>query len=134
MNLSLILMRNYLLTRNNKTLGNEGERLASEFLIKNGYKILEQNYRFHKWEMDIIAFDESSNYLVFVEVKTRVSFEFGLPEFAITKSKIKQLQRIGYCYLQEKQLSDMDCRFDVIAIMKKGDSEPVIEHYQNVLN
>ena len=72
---------------NNKSFGNEGEDIASDYLKNNGYEIIERNYRFHKGEIDIVAKDNETNYLVFVEVKSRKSLEYGEPEYAITPAK-----------------------------------------------
>ena len=71
---------------NNREFGNKGEDLACEYLIKNGYKILERNKHFSKLcEIDIIA--KLKDKVVFVEVKTRKSNAFGSPMEAITKTK-----------------------------------------------
>ena len=71
---------------NNREFGNKGEDLACEYLVKNGYEILERNKHFSKLcEIDIIA--KFKNKVVFVEVKTRKSDAFGTPMEAITKTK-----------------------------------------------
>ena len=71
---------------NNREFGNKGEDLACEYLIKNGYEILERNKHFSKLcEIDIIA--KFKNKIVFIEVKTRKTDAFGTPMEAITKSK-----------------------------------------------
>jgi len=69
--------------------GQKGEQMAAEFLEKNGYKILETNWRFMNLEADIIA--EKSKILVIAEVKTRKSNYFGEPESFVTKQKQKNL-------------------------------------------
>jgi len=79
-----------------RNLGILGEDLAAEFLRKNGYKILERNFRSKFGEIDIIAQDKDT--LVFVEVKTRWSEKFGLPEEAITPWKIKKIKKAGEYY------------------------------------
>ena len=68
------------MTHHNK-LGEDGELIALMFLQKEGFSILKTNWRFQKAEVDIIA--QNNNFLVFSEVKTRVSSEFGKPEDAI---------------------------------------------------
>jgi putative endonuclease len=95
-------------------LGQRGEQLAVDYLIKKGYQILETNWRKHKFELDIIAQDK--NELVIIEVKTRSTSFFGNPEEAITISKQKQIQDGASCYIEVKEI-DLDCRFDVIAIV-----------------
>lgn len=74
---------------NKKEIGEEGEKAACTFLVENGYLIVEKNYRFKRWEIDIIA--SKKDLLVFVEVKTRGSFDFGFPEETLS---IKQKRNI----------------------------------------
>ncbi|MDY6862483.1 MAG: YraN family protein, partial [Thermodesulfobacteriota bacterium] len=64
--------------KNNKTIGHKGEDLAIKYLKKNGFKILERNYRNIFGEIDIIALDKN-RVITFIEVKTRTSKAFGLP-------------------------------------------------------
>ena len=102
------------MTEIKKRLGDIGEEMAVELLENLNYEIIERNYRFGHGEIDIIAKDNDE--LVFVEVKTRKNLEFGYPEHAVTKSKQKQIRRIVEAYLYEREVSDYDCRIDVIAI------------------
>ncbi len=81
---------------NTHKLGEIGENLAIKFLEKNGYKILERNFRSKFGEIDIIAQDK--NTLVFVEVKTRLNNKFGLAEEAITPWKIEKIIKAGEYY------------------------------------
>lgn len=77
----------------NKKIGNAGEDLACRYLEKRGYKILERNKHYSRFcEIDIIA--EYKNTLVFVEVKTRTTNDFGTPFEAITKSKYENIKRV----------------------------------------
>ena len=119
------------MSQETKKLGDEGEEMAAEFLLSKGYEIIERNYRFGKGEIDIIAMDPDNKFLVFVEVKSRKNLEFGEPEYAITKNKIKQVRRIAEAYLYEKEIKDADCRFDVIAILLRSKIKPIINHYEN---
>ena len=105
-------------------LGKLGEELAVEFLRKNGYEILETNWTFQKAEIDIIA--KKENILAIVEVKTRSSIEFGLPQDFVKPKKIQLLVKAVDAYVIEKDL-DIDVRFDIIAIHKEGKSF-VIDH------
>lgn len=98
-----------------------GERLASEHLKAQGYQILVENYRFQRGEIDIIAKLEER--IVFVEVKTRRSLKFGLPQYAVTVQKQRQISKIALAYLQSQDLLDSPCRFDVIAIHLSPHSE-----------
>ncbi|GGF63734.1 YraN family protein [Wenyingzhuangia marina] len=105
-------------------LGNLGEALATEYLIKQDYTILDKNWRYLKAEIDIIAI--KGNTLAIVEVKTRSTTFFGSPEEFITKSKIKLLITAADAYVQKKNL-DVDVRFDVMAIVKNK-HETTIDH------
>jgi putative endonuclease len=116
---------------NKKTIGQEGEDIAAEFLVKTGFELIERNYRFSHGEIDIIARDNSNNYLVFIEVKTRKNLEYGEPEYAITKNKIRQLKKIAEAYVYEKDLKEVECRFDVVAIIWNRETKPKITHFKD---
>lgn len=96
-------------------LGQTGEDIASNFLIKNGYKILKRNYKNRLGEIDIIALEGDE--ICFVEVKTRKSTEFGLPEEAVSEKKQKKLTLIALAYLKENDLLDRFARFDVVSVV-----------------
>ncbi|PTX60085.1 putative endonuclease [Kordia periserrulae] len=98
-------------------LGIEGEKLAVSHLTKNGYTVLETNYRFQKAEVDIIA--QKANILAVVEVKTRTSADFGNPEEFVSKKKIQLLVKAVDFYITENDL-DVEVRFDVIAILAQN--------------
>lgn len=122
------------MTFSTKKTGDKGEELAAEFLESKGYKIIKRNYRFGKGEIDIIAEDPEKEGLIFIEVKSRKNLEFGAPEYAITKNKIKQLKRIAELYLYEKEINEITCRFDVITVLMLPNQKPQIEHYINAFN
>jgi putative endonuclease len=109
-----------------KELGKKGEELALRFLKKNGYHLIEQNYICKMGEMDIIAREKDT--LVFIEVKTRVTTEFGPPQLAVHSSKQRQLSKVALNYLNEKRLKDVKARFDVVAILlgQKGEEIELI--------
>lgn len=111
----------------NKTLGNAGEDLACRYLEKQGYEVLEQNKHYSKFcEIDIIAKHKST--IVFVEVKTRKTNEFGTPSEAITKTKYENLKKGVQFYLSENKVKDF--RIDVIGITLKPELK--IEHLKNI--
>jgi putative endonuclease len=94
-------------------LGNKGEELAVKFLKKNGYAIKIRNYKTRIGEIDIIAAD--GDVLVFVEVKTRESLEFGHPFEAVNARKRKKIANVALLYL--KKFDDLPpCRFDIVSI------------------
>lgn len=94
--------------------GTKGEKIASAFLKKNGYKILETNFRCSLGEIDIVAREKEA--FVFVEVKTRKSDDWGYPEQAVSVKKQKKLSQLALAYFQKNNLADVTARFDVIAI------------------
>jgi putative endonuclease len=95
--------------------GKEGEKIAADFLKKNGYRIIETNFRCAIGEIDIIAREKDE--LVFIEVKTRTSGEMGFPEQAVGIKKQKKMSQLALWYLQKKNTKDTTMRFDVLAIM-----------------
>lgn len=108
-------------------LGKLGEELAVAFLEKAGYEILETNWVYQKAEIDIIA--QKNNILAIVEVKTRSSTDFGLPQDFVKPKKIQLLVKAVNEYLIINDL-DIEARFDIIAIQKNGDSYD-IEHLED---
>jgi putative endonuclease len=112
-------------------LAKRGEDLAAKILEEEGYKIIERNYRFSHGEIDIIAIDPQNDLTVFVEVKARQNLEFGPPEYAITKNKQKQIRKMAELYLYDKELKELDCRFDVFAILFEDLNNPQVNHYKN---
>ena len=108
-------------------LGKLGEEYAVVFLQKSGFEILETNWTFQKAEIDIIARKE--NVLAIVEVKTRSSIEFGLPQDFVKPKKIQLLVKAVNEYVITNDL-EVTVRFDIIAIHKK-DNEFIIEHLED---
>lgn len=98
-------------------LGKEGEELAKKFLNKKGYKIIEQNYKTPIGEIDIIARDRET--LVFIEVKTRESLEFGMPFEAVNYTKRNKISKVALSYLKRFKETPA-CRFDVLSICYKN--------------
>ena len=101
----------------NKILGNLGEDLACDFLIKKGYKILERNFVWRKNEIDIIAEDEKERNVVFIEVKTRNTDYFIQPFEAVDFKKQKAIIKVANAYIRNRNL-DLEARFDVISIIQ----------------
>ncbi len=108
-------------------LGKKGEQLAVDFLLKNGYNVLERNYRFDKAEVDIIA--RLNDILAVIEVKTRSSADFGNPQDFVKPKQIQRLVKAVDAYIIVNGL-DVEVRFDIIAIVKKGNAFN-IEHLEN---
>ena len=91
-----------------------GEKLARDFLQKRGYRLLESNYRCPEGEIDIVARHEDT--LVFIEVRTKRSLEFGSPEESITPAKMEKLRAVASRYLQAHSNLLSSWRIDVVAV------------------
>lgn len=97
-----------------RDVGILGEQLAGDFLKERGYYILETNYRCREGEIDIVARHKDS--LVFIEVRTKTSLEFGSPEESITPAKMEKLRTVAAHYQQtHDNLPDL-WRIDVVAV------------------
>ncbi|MCF8274562.1 MAG: YraN family protein [Flavobacteriaceae bacterium] len=112
---------------NHNELGKKGEQLAVDFLLKNGYDIIERNYRFDKAEVDIIA--KIKDVLAIIEVKTRSTIDFGNPQDFVKPKQIQRLVKAVDEYVTFNAL-EVEVRFDIIAIVKQG-SHYHIEHLEN---
>lgn len=112
-------------------LGQEGERLAEQYLKRKGYKLVERNYRCVAGEVDLIALDR--RVIVFVEVKTRTDHQFGTPLEAVESRKQRKMIQAAQFFLTEKRLHDREARFDVIGISWPG-GKPAVEHVQNAFD
>jgi len=99
---------------NKRAIGQKGEEIACELLIKKGYHIVERNYRCPIGEIDIIAYNR--NTLVFIEVKYRTSRKYGYPAESVDIRKQKRIIKTAQYYLIEKKLLDCTCRFDVVEV------------------
>lgn len=95
-------------------LGKRGEEAVIKMLREKGYIIVAHNWFFEKYEIDIIA--QNEEWIVFVEVKTRATNEWGNPEEAISKSKIRRIVEAADFYLKENNI-DLPARFDVAAVI-----------------
>lgn len=118
---------------NNRVVGVTGEKIASEYLIKNGYQILRQNYYTHWGEIDIIAV--KSKTVTFVEVKTRVGTALGKPYEAVNKFKIQKLMRSINLFLLQNNYKDYKLSLDVISIvLSENRVIEKLKHYINIDN
>lgn len=109
--------------------GQTSERLAEQFLVAKGYRIVERNLRTSLGELDLVA--EDGDILVFVEVKGRTTEAFGGARLAVGRRKQHKLIQLASLYLAQRHLSDRACRFDVVLV--QGDPTPKgqIEHLEN---
>lgn len=115
---------------NNKQIGGKGEEIAVNYLVGNGYYLLERNFRCRIGEIDIIAFDKEEKKIVSIEVKTRRSIKYGLPREAVDKRKQKHIISATKYYLLINKLMNYQIRFDVIEVYLMGDIYK-INHIKN---
>jgi len=108
-----------------RQLGGSGEQRAVDYLKQHGYKIIERNWRNTWGELDIIA--SSGQELVFVEVRTLESPNFGVPEESVGPRKQRQLAQLATAYVQKTKYEG-DWRIDVIAIDRNG-----LRHIENAV-
>ena len=108
-------------------LGKQGEEYAADYLDELGYKILDRNWMCGHKDLDIVATKDGT--LVFVEVKTRSSMDWGDPEEAVNEKKIRNLVYAADAYIRYNRL-DMDVRFDIISIIMDDTGFYRVEHIE----
>ena len=115
-----------------KALGDWGERAASEYLEREGYRVIETNYRCQWGEVDLIV--RKGGCVVFVEVRTRTGNAFGTPEESLTSRKQERLVATAQTYLQEVGLEDGEWRIDLITVRPGHQAgAPEIRHFANAV-
>lgn len=112
------------MAEHNRT-GEEGERLAQEFLEAQGYEVLERNWTHGRFELDIVA--RKGPELVIVEVKTRSSAQYGEPAEAVRTGKRGKLIKAANAYVNLHGL-DLALRFDIISVILHPSGKPYIHH------
>jgi len=110
-------------------LGKEGERIAENFLVNKGYKLVERNYRHKRGEIDLIV-RNLNNKLIFVEVKTRVNNEY--PELSVHSRKQKLLFDTALYYKEINQVED-ETYFDIISINFTSKNKYEITHFEDIV-
>lgn len=121
------------MTEQRLRLGQWGEAHAVSFLKKKGMKILACNYRCKAGEIDIIACNKK--YLVFAEVKTRRTVQFGTPQEAVGPHKQRQIYRASQWYLLQHQIGNLQPRFDVLGVLwQSWDAVPKITHIEDAFS
>jgi putative endonuclease len=106
---------------NNRELGNLGEDLAIQYLIKKEYIIINRNYRTRYGEIDIIA--QNKDYLVFIEVKARKNTNFGYPREAVNFTKQRKIKNLANYYLLKENKTNSNIRFDVVEVFLDKNNE-----------
>ena len=113
--------------KNNFEKGKEGERLASDYLKNKGYEILENNWRFSRNEIDIIAKEQDT--IVIVEVKYRYDLEYGDPSQTVDLKKRRILVETSDRYMDTID-DDLELRFDIISIQKNNEITHIEDSFQ----
>ncbi|MCL5020785.1 MAG: YraN family protein [Bacteroidetes bacterium] len=111
------------MSRLNKTVGDKGEQTAADFLSKNGFEILERNFRHNHYEIDLIVRKE--NLIVFCEVKTRRSDTYGPGEFAVDRKKQERIRKVAEAYVFLRELEEYEFRFDVVVVEPRGKTSKI---------
>ena len=114
---------------NTKTLGDQGEAFAAAYLERKGLRMLERKYRTPVGEIDLIARDGQT--FVFIEVKTRRSFRYGLPAAAVGQGKQRRIIRAAVWYMKTRQGELPPCRFDVVEVYAPTDGAWSVHHLEN---
>lgn len=112
--------------------GRIGEDITCKYLINNNYKIIEKNFYYKGGELDIIAFDEEKNELVFIEVKTRANRNYGLPSESVNSHKLKHIIKGIKYYLHINKLEDAFIRVDIIELFYKK-NKFYINHIKQII-
>ncbi len=97
-----------------RLFGDASEQLAERYLVERGYTILDRQFLTRLGEIDLVA--EVDDEIVFIEVKARHTDEFGYPEAAVTKRKLRKMAHTAEIYLRQKDWTERNFRFDVVAI------------------
>ena len=113
--------------KHNET-GARGERLAEEYIIRQGYTVLHRNWRTAHKEVDLIALD--GNMLVFIEIKTRGGLLFGFPEESVSPVKQAHLRKAAETFL-ELYPQYTTVRFDVVGIVMRFDAVEELLHLED---
>jgi len=112
-------------------IGIFGQRLAISYLKSKDYEFLAENFRSNEGEIDIIA--QKDGQICFIEVKTRLSRKYGLPEESVSEKKEEKMKQTAFKYLEKQQINHDDYRFDLIAIeIDKKQKKAFIRHYKNI--
>lgn len=113
--------------------GQRGEEIAVKYLQNKGYKVIGRNFRLRNGEIDIIALEDKNKVLVFVEVKTRISSQFGSPLEAITPWKLRSIIRTAQYYKHIHPNLPESLRIDAVSVKLFIDySIDSVEHVENI--
>ncbi|HEX3733173.1 MAG TPA: YraN family protein [Mycobacteriales bacterium] len=114
----------------NQVVGDAGELAAAHYLERTGYVLLDRNWRCHevelRGELDIVA--RERNTIVFCEVKTRQTLEYGTPAEAVIGTKARRIRRLALAWLRRSELRPQELRFDVIGVWLHPSGSAHLDH------
>lgn len=113
-------------------LGRDGEDIAAAHLESQGWRIIERNWRCPAGELDIVAWDEDGQTLVFVEVKSRSSIAFGQPIDAISWRKLTKLRELATLWLRSSKTRAPNIRVDAVGVLVLRGSRPELTHLRGI--
>ncbi len=117
---------------NKRGFGSIGENIAAEYLVRNGFAILDRNYHSGRYgEIDIIAAE--NEYICFIEVKTRTSSLFGTPIEAVGYEKRQKIKALAWTYIKHKNLGVRNMRFDIVEVTGKRKNETFLPDKINLV-
>lgn len=119
-------------TESRAEIGALGEQLAVNYLCGLGLRVVERNWRCRYGELDVIAADDAARAVVFVEVKTRTSEQFGGVAEAVTPAKVRRLRRLAGLWLAQQSGRWDAVRIDVVTVRIGRRRMPEIAHIQGV--
>lgn len=118
--------------KDNKIIGDSGEKLAQAYLVSKGYRVLNTNYKTDLGEIDLVVTNETD--LIFVEVKTRSGLDYGYPAEAVTFAKQKKISQVAAQYIKRFRLYDVPVRFDVIEVfIRDGEINHIEDAFDSYL-
>lgn len=118
------------MSNNSQKFGKDGEELAKRYLVQRGYRIIACNWRYKKYEVDLVA--EINRTIVFIEVKTRKNNTFGEPEVFVTRQKQNFLIAAAHQYMIENTI-DQEARFDIISIRMLNNNQ-IVKHLEGAFS
>ncbi len=115
-----------------RTLGDQGEQVAVDYLHSLGWRVLDRNWRCPAGELDVVGYDPGAEQVVFVEVKTRATSYFGRPVEAVTPAKLRRMHRLGLAWASEHHTRLESIRVDLVGVVIAEGHVVDLEHLQEV--
>ncbi|MBR6034345.1 MAG: YraN family protein [Clostridia bacterium] len=113
-------------------IGKMGEDIACNYLIDKNYNVVERNFKCNQGEIDVIAWDKEKKELVFIEIKTRTNYEYGMPIDAVDTNKQRHILNTAKYYIYKNKIKNTFIRFDVIEVCINQDKY-IINQIKQVL-